>query len=160
MTQRQTNFFEKIGNIIPGYKGYAIRDEKRKTDKKLRDELAGIIKQAENMVITYQQQLVKTNDMQLCHEWEIARKSLDTIYSRIKNTTYGESSFFSDQQLKENELDEIYKFDLEMTERVHLIMKTIDVDIKETMSAGFVNQQVREIDTILIKRTNFINQFK
>lgn len=160
MTQRQTNFFEKIGNIIPGYKGYAIRDEKRKTDKKLRDELAGIIKQAENVVITYQQQLVKTNDMQLCQEWEIARKALNTIYSRIKNTIYGESSFFSDQQLKENELDEIYKFDLEMTVRVHLIMKTIDVDIKETMSACFVNQQVREIDTILIERTNFINQFK
>ena len=160
MTQRQTNFFEKIGNIIPGYKGYAICDEKRKTDKKLRDELAGIIKQAENVVITYQQQLVKINDMQLCQEWEIARKALNTIYSRIKNTTYGESSFFSDQQLKENELDEIYKFDLELTERVHLIMNTIDVEIKETMSAGFANQQVREIDTILIKRTNFINQFK
>lgn len=160
MTQRQTNFFEKIGNIIPGYKGYAIRDEKRNTDKKLRDELAGKIKQAENVVITYQQQLVKTNDMQLCQEWEIARKALNTIYSRIKNTTYGESSFFSDQHLKENELDEIYKFDLEITERVHLIMKTIDVDIKETMSAGFVNQQVRESDTILIERTNFINQFK
>ncbi len=160
MTQRQTNFLDKIGNIIPGYKGYAIRDEKRKTDKKLREELSGKIKQSENVVITYQQQLVKDENIQLCQEWELTRKSLDTIFSKIKNTSYGESSFFSDQQLKENELDEIYKFDLEMTERVHLIMKTVDVDIKETMSAGFVNQQVREIDTILVKRTNFINKFK
>ena len=85
---------------------------------------------------------------------------MNTVFSKIKNTTYGESSFFSDQQLKETELDEIYKIDLEISERVHLILKTVESEITEKMSAGFVNQQVREIDSILIKRTNFINQFK
>lgn len=160
MTTRRTNLFERIGNMIRGYKGYSLRDEKRNTDKKLRDELSGIIQQSEKTVIKHQQQLVKTGEMQLCQEWEIARKALNTIFSKIKNATYGESSFFSDQQLKETELDEIYKIDLEMSERVHLILKTVEEEINETISAGFVNQQVREIDAILIKRTNFINQFK
>lgn len=146
--------------MIRGYKGYSLRDEKRNTDKKLRDELSGIIQQSENSIIKHQQQLVKTGEMQLCQEWEIARKALNAIFSKIKNATYGESSFFSDQQLKETELDEIYKIDLEMSERVHLILKTVEEEINETMSAGFVNQQVREINAILIKRTNFINQFK
>ena len=160
MTTRRTIFFERIGSMILGYKGYALRDEKRNTDKKLRDELSGIIQQSENTVIKHQQQLVKTGEIKLCKEWEIARKALNTIFSKIKNASYGESSFFSDQQLKETELDEIYKIDLEMSERVQLILKTIETEINETMSAGFVNQQVKEIDTILIKRTNFINQFK
>lgn len=160
MTTRRTNLFERIGNMIRGYKGYSLRDEKRNTDKKLRDELSGIIQQCEKTVIKHQQQLVKTGEMQLCQEWEIARKALNTIFSKIKNATYGESSFFSDQQLKETELDEIYKIDLEMSERVHLILKTVEEEINETISAGFVNEQVREIDAILIKRTNFINQFK
>lgn len=160
MTTRRTNLFERIGNMIRGYKGYSLREEKRNTDKKLRDELSVIIKQSENTVITQQQQLVKTGEMQLCQEWEIARKALNTIFSKIKNASYGESSFFSDQQLKETELDEIYKIDLEMSERVHLILKTVEAEINEKLSAGFVNQQVREIDSILIKRTNFINQFK
>lgn len=160
MTTRRTNFFERIGNMIRGYKGYALREEKRNTDKKLRNELAGIIQKSEKTVIAHQQQLLKTGEMKLCQEWEIARKSLNTIFSKIKNATYGESSFFSDQQLKETELDEIYKIDLEMSERVHVILKTVEAEITETMSAGFVNQQVKEIDTILIKRASFINQFK
>ena len=160
MTQRRTNFFEKIGNYIRGYNGYALRDEKRNTDKKLRDELAGIIKQSEDIIIKHQQQLVKTGEMQLCQEWEIARKALNTIYSQIKNATYGESSFFSDKQLKETELDEIYSIDLLMTERIGLIFKTVEADINEPMSSAIVTQQVREIDKIIIKRTNFINQFK
>ena len=160
MTTRRINLFERIGNMIRGYKGYSLRDEKRNTDKKLRDELSEIIQQSEKTVIKHQQQLVKTGELQLCQEWEIARKALNTIFSKIKNATYGESSFFSDQQLKETELDKIYKIDLEMSERVHLILKTVEEEINETISAGFVNQQVREIDAILIKRTNFINQFK
>lgn len=160
MTQRRTNFFEKIGNYIRGYKGYALRDEKRNTDKKLRDELAGIIKQSEDTVIKHQQQLVKTGEMRLCQEWEIARKALNTIYTRIKNSTYGESSFFSDNQLKETELDEIYSIDLAMSERVHLIFKTVEADINEVISAGFVTQQVNEIEKIIVKRTNFINLYK
>ena len=160
MTQRRTNLFERIGNLIRGYKGYVVRDEKRNTDKKLRDELASIIQQAENRIIEQQQRLIKSGEMQKCQEWEITRKALNTVYSRIKNSTYGESSFFSDQQLKETELDEIYAFDLSLSEQVHLIFKTVESDLEEMLSAGLVIQQVKEIDRILIQRTNFINTFK
>jgi hypothetical protein len=160
MAQRRTNVFERIGNMIRGYKGYSLRDEKRNTDKKLRNELAGFIQQSEDIIISHQQQLIKTKEMNLCTEWEIARKALNTIHSKIKNASYGESSFFSDKQLKEAELDEIYSFDLEMSERVSLIIKTIEADINDTMSAGFVVQQVKEIDKIIANRTNYINQFK
>jgi hypothetical protein len=85
---------------------------------------------------------------------------LNTISTKIKNTSYGESSFFSDQQLKETELDEIYAFDLEISKRVNLILKTAEAEINETMSAGHVLQQVREIDKIMIERSNFIKRFK
>jgi hypothetical protein len=160
MTQRRTNLFERIGNLIRGYKGYVVRDEKRNTDKKLRDELASIIQQAENRIIEQQQSLIKSGELQKCQEWEITRKALNTVYSRIKNSTYGESSFFSDQQLKESELDEIYAIDLTLSERVYLILKTVESDLEEMLSAGLVIQQVKEIDRILIQRTNFINSFK
>ncbi|MBL7767823.1 MAG: hypothetical protein JNK20_02570 [Flavipsychrobacter sp.] len=160
MTQRRTNILDKIGNYIRGYKGYATRDEKRNTDKKLRDELAQKIQQAENTIISHQQQLVNLGEMQLCQEWEISRKALNTIYTKIKNATYGESSFFSEYQLKELELDKIHSFDLTMTERVNLIFFTVEANINETMSAGLITQQVKDIDKIIIDRTNFINQFK
>lgn len=161
MTKRYVNIFDKIGTLIPGYNGYAARDEKRNDDKKLRDELAKIINQAETLIEQQQQQqLIKTGKMNLCKEWEIARKALNTIYTKVKNATYGESSFFSNTQIKETELDEIYKIDYEMAERVHLIYKTANADINEAMSAGLIINQVKEIDNILNKRTIFINRHK
>ena len=84
MSKREINFFEKIGNLIHGYKGYSLRDEMRNTDKKLRDELSSIIQQSESTVIQYQQHLVKTGEINLAQVWEISRKALSTIYSKIK----------------------------------------------------------------------------
>lgn len=158
--ERKINLFDKIGNLIPGYQGYVIRDEKRNTDKKFRDELVSRLNQSEEYLIRYQRELVSSNDVTNLTLWEQSRKALNTISTKIKYTTYGESSFFSEKQLKEDELDAIYNIDLELAEKVSLIEKTILSDIAETLSAGFVINQIFDIEQILLKRTNFINEYK
>jgi hypothetical protein len=160
MTTRKVNIFDKIGTLIPGYNGYVARDEKRNDEKKFRDELSRIINQSETLIEKHQQQLIKTGEINLCKEWEVARKAVNTIFTKVKNATYGESSFFSNNQIKETELDEIYNIDYEMAERVHLIFKTLDSDINEVMNVGLIINQVKEIDNILNKRTIFINKHK
>lgn len=158
--ERKINLFDKIGNLIPGYKGYVIRDEKRNTDKKFRDELVSRLNQSEEFIIRYQKNLLKSNDVTNLTLWEQSRKALNTVSTKIKYTTYGESSFFSEKQLKEDELDAIYNIDLELAEKVSLIEKTILSDIAEPLSAGLVLNQINDIEQILLKRINFINEYK
>ena len=160
MTTRKSNIFDKIGSLIPGYKGYAFRDEFRNTDKKLREHLAKIIQEAESLIVLHQKTLIDANEMQSCKEWEISRKSLNTLFSKIKNSTYGESSFFSENQLKEEELEKIHWYDLEISERVSLISKTAQEEINQELSSVFILQKVSSIDNLLVKRTNYINQYK
>lgn len=158
--ERKINLFDKIGNLIPGYKGYVIRDEKRNTDKKFRDELVSRLNQSEEFIIRYQKDLMKSDDITNLTLWEQSRKALNTISTKIKHSSYGESSFFSEKQLKEDELDTIYNIDLELAEKVSLILKTILSDITEPLSAGLVLNQIFDIEQILLKRTNFINEYK
>lgn len=158
--ERKINLFDKIGNLIPGYKGYVIRDEKRNTDKKFRDELVSRLNQSEEFIIRYQKDLMKSDDVTNLTLWEQSRKALNTISTKIKHSSYGESSFFSEKQLKEDELDTIYNIDLELAEKVSLIVKTILSDIAEPLSAGIVLNQILDIEQILLKRTNFINEYK
>lgn len=158
--ERKINLFDKIGNLIPGYKGYVIRDEKRNTDKKFRDELVSRLNQSEEFIIRYQKDLMKSDDVTNLTLWEQSRKALNTISTKIKHSSYGESSFFSEKQLKEDELDTIYNIDLELAEKVSLISKTILSDITEPLSAGLVLNQIFDIEQILLKRTNFINEYK
>jgi hypothetical protein len=160
MTKRKINILDKIGAIIPGYNGYANREEKRNDDKKLRVEISRIINQSEILIEKYQHQLIKKGDISLCQEWEVARKSLNTLFTKVKNTSYGESSFFSENQIKDIELDEIYRLDCEMVEGVHLILKTAENDITEVMSKDIILNELKEIENILNQRTTFINRFK
>lgn len=160
MSQRKINILDKIGRLIPGYTGYAIRDEKRNTDKKAREFIALSIQLSENLIIQHQKELLNKNEIQQMKEWETARKLLNTLYLKIKNTSYGESSFFSENQLKEVELDMIYSFDLEISEKTTLISKTIQEEIDEILSIVFVIKQIRDIETLIVDRLNFINQYK
>lgn len=160
MSIKKLNILVKIGSLIPGYNGYAVRDELRNTDKKLRENLARTIQETELIIMTNQKILINKNEIQSCKEWEISRKSLNTLLSKIKNATYGESSFFSENQLKEEELEKIYSYDLEISERVSLISKTVEENINEVLSAVLVIEQIRAIERVLMQRLNFINQYK
>lgn len=160
MSQRRINILDKIGRLIPGYTGYAIRDEKRNTDKKTREFIALSIQQSESLIVQHQKELFTNSELLQMKEWETARKLLNTLYSKIKYTPYGESSFFSENQLKEEELDIIYSFDLEISEKTTLISKTIQEEIDEILSIVFVIKQIRDIETLIVDRLNFINQYK
>lgn len=158
--KRKKNILDKIGSLIPGYKGYVVREEKRNSDKKFRDQLASSLSNSEEYVIRFQKELLNSKDMISISNWEMARKAINTIGAKIKHATYGESSFFSEMQLKEEELEQIYNYDLELAEKVSVILKTIQEEILEPMSSGFVLKQVFDIEQILVKKTNFINQYK
>lgn len=160
MSQRKINILDKIGRLIPDYTGYAIRDEKRNTDKKTRKFIALSIQQSENLIIHHQKELLNNNEIQHTKEWESVRKLLNTLYSKIKYAPYGESSFFSENQLKEEELNSIYSFDLEITEITASIAKTVKEEINDIESIGFVIKQIRNKEILIAERLNFINQYK
>lgn len=160
MSQRKINILDKIGRLIPGYTGYAIRDEKRNTDKKTREFIALSIQQSENLIIHHQKGLLSKNEINQMKEWETVRKLLNTLYSKIKYAPYGESSFFSENQLKEEELNSIYYFDLKITEIIASIAKTVKGEINDIESIGFVIKQIRNIEILIAERLNFINQYK
>jgi hypothetical protein len=90
----------------------------------------------------------------------LLRKLVDTLFSKIKYTAYGESSFFSEKQLKENELDEIYNLDLKLVENVDMVCKCIESYIQDSSNPKSINKMVRDIEIALDNRNNYINTFK
>jgi hypothetical protein len=160
VTVRNKNIIDKIGSLIPGYNGYATRSDKRKTDRIFREQHSILINKSESFVVEYQKILLSNNSFQLMNEWEAVRKKLNTLTFLLKFSNYGESSFFSERQIKEEELDKIMDFDEQIFERVHLIFKTTQTEIEETMSKTFILNCIKEIETVLLNRSTFISKFK
>lgn len=62
--------------------------------------------------------------------------------------------------MKEEELDMIHSFDLEITEKTLFISKTVLEEMDEILSVVFILKQIRDIEKLIVERLNFINQHK
>jgi hypothetical protein len=160
MTKRNVNILDRIGSLIPGYKGYSLRDEQRNTDKKVRDHIANQLATIEINIKEFQLKFIKSNKLLEATEIESVRKAINTLLPKIRHAPYGVSGFFATQQLKENELEQIYSFDIEIAERVSNMLTLSHKLEQEPLASISLVQHCRSIDEILIKRTDFVKRFK
>ena len=159
MTKRNVNIIDRIGSLIPGYKGYSLRDEQRNTDKKIRDHIANQLATIEINIKEFQLKLIKSNKLLEATEIESVRKAINTLLPKIKHAPYGVSGFFATQQLKEDELEQIYSFDIEIAERVSNMLTLSHKLEQEPLASISLVQHCRSIDEILIKLTDFVKIF-
>ena len=110
--ERDLTIIDKIGSLIPGYRGYVEREGRRNCDKQLRSNLSSRLTGCENTLVNRIKEAINIPDRPLMRKIEICRKLINTTQSKVNYAPYGESSFFSDQQIKEDELmnlwDSIY----------------------------------------------------
>lgn len=152
---RQKSIFDKIGSLIPGYRGYAERDGRRNCDKLLRVGFADKLSIVESVLYDRINEAVKIKDKQQMRSLEDCRKQLNTFNSKVRYAPYGESSFFGDTQIKDEELLKIYLLDLELAEYINaLSLNALDIGITELIS--LINRAKESLQ----KRNNYIKEFK
>lgn len=160
MTQRKVNILDKIGSLISGYSGYASRDNMRNSDKLIRNSASEKLNHIEGIIEEIKKDLLRNEKFQEATEFELVRKNINTLASKIKYAQYGETAFFSLNQIKEDELEQIQHLDLQIIERVSLMEVFIETKRDLSFTPATLNQNVREIDVAIQERNQFIQQFK
>lgn len=119
------NIFEKIGAFIPGYKGYSERESRRDTDKLLRVEIAIYLdhmKETLNKIIRLQTDKRKLGSIS---DLDRIKRSLDVAANQIRYASHGESGFFDVVQVGIPDLDNLYKYDIEIKEQTEALRQKI-----------------------------------
>lgn len=153
--ERQVTIFDKIGALIPGYRGYAEREGRRQCDKKLRDIIANELTYSENALQAKIASELPKKQKETLLGLEETRKRINTLATKFKFASYGVSSFFSASQIMEQELENIFKTDLDLIEKVKHLNANID---KMTKSA--IDKAIAELEYAFVKRDEFIKEYK
>ena len=153
--ERKKNIFDKIGSLIPGYRGYANRDSRRGCDKLLRNQIADEILKSEFLMNARLKEEVKNKNFNKLQEIEEYRKSLNTLSEKVRYAPYGESTFFSDNQIKEDAIQKIYQFDYKL---FSLLNDSKDKLVE--MSNLELDGYIRSISLLINERNSFIKGFK
>ena len=144
--QRSKNIFDKIGSLIPGYRGYAERDSRRNCDKLLRDEISQTLNNCSAEMKNRIRNEIKARNLNIIQELEECRQRLNTLSDKVKYAPYGESSFFSNDVIKEDELMNIYKLDHDISVFIEKFQSTLSSDKIENIlnSIGIIGSKLEE----------------
>ncbi|MBI4851733.1 MAG: zinc ribbon domain-containing protein [Acidobacteria bacterium] len=117
----ERNFLEKIATKIPGYKGYLEKESRRDVDKLHREHLATLLFQLKAPLHTVIRELTDNRRLFEIGPIEKAIQKLDKVENRIRYASYGYAGFFDAVKIREDQLDQLYHFDLALVEDVEKI---------------------------------------
>lgn len=83
--KRTTNIFDKIGTLIPGYRGYQEREGRRECDRQLREQIADKLSEIEKKIYA----LIGDAELSELAEIEKNRKKINNVKDLIKFSPYG-----------------------------------------------------------------------
>ena len=145
MEQSERNFFEKIANIIPGIAGYRAKENRRETDKRLREYIASKIDQCRLKIEQIKVAATDEGDLDLLDDLGRLDSRMQRTADAIRFADYGYTGFFDQVKIREEELDRIYKYDEAMLKDLDLLMR----DVATLKYEGIGNLTLREVEGTL-----------
>ncbi|MBI9048438.1 MAG: hypothetical protein JEZ00_03400 [Anaerolineaceae bacterium] len=120
------DFVKKILSKVPGFQGYIERENRRASDKVLRELVAQRYQEEWKRVSSIQSDLVNEGELKYVGDLETAALKLSQFSDRIKTAAYGHSSFFEAVKINETELQSIYEYDLKLFDSADEIARAVD----------------------------------
>jgi hypothetical protein len=122
----QMDFVKKLASYIPGFGGYIERQNRRAADKLLRESVADRFEELWKRTSNIQTEMVNAGMIALMDDMEQAAIQLRTFADKIRTATYGYAGFFDAVKIKEEELAQLYQFDLAFFQVAEQIGRALD----------------------------------
>lgn len=145
---RKLGFLEKAIRLIPGYKGYKRKEERRDNDQLFRSML---IRRLDNLRTDLREStagLKGPDALRSVSGFERVVKRLEKVRDEIRLADRGYRGWFDMHKVRENELDKLYEFDVGLVEDVELLEKAVQ-GFTQKVGSGNIDQAVQEVVDIL-----------
>jgi hypothetical protein len=129
MYQRVTDerdIFKQLLSKVPGFKGYVERETRRSSDKLLRESLADRFEELWQRISTVQKQMVNDGMIEHVDDMEGASIKIRQFIDRVRNASYGYAGLFDAIKIDQEELSEIYRYDMAMFNLADEVGRAID----------------------------------
>lgn len=141
------NLLEKLGAMIPGFKGYVDRNARRDADKLLRETVAARFEQQWSRVSELQRQMIEEGGIETVDNLEAAAVKLRTLIDRVRTASYGYAGLFDAVKVNEPELVKLYQFDASLLDRAAQLSAAID-NVASSAGTDGLPAAIRNVATL------------
>lgn len=145
--QSDSNIFEKIASKIPGFKGYVESQQRRSSDKLLREEIARRFNQIEARVSEAQTEAINQGAIELVDDLERSAIKLRQFADRIRGASYGYSALFAAVKVKKEDLAKMYAYDMTLLDMTENLDAAVD-NVLASFGTDGIDAAIRHLVTL------------
>ncbi len=105
------NALERLGDKIPGYRGFQDRELRRDVDRQLREHLAAELGRLKGLARDHARAYTDAGKLAALNGFDRLDRQLDGLSQAIRFSDYGASGLFDAVKIGEPELQRLYEFD-------------------------------------------------
>ena len=109
---------QKIMKLVPGWRGYRIKEERRNADRILRDQLATRLSHTQETIKDIRKAAVDAGLENAYTAIESLTSRTERLISSISHADYGYRPYFDEIKIKEDDLMNMLRFDTWFVEQV------------------------------------------
>lgn len=144
----QQDPFKRLGSLIPGFKGYIERQNRREADKLLRDTVARRFDEQWKRASQLQVDMVSQGMIAYVDDMERATLQLRTFIDKISTAPRGYSGLFDAVKINEKELEAIYQYDAAFFDLAEQIGRALDNVEASLGDEGALPAAIRNLTSI------------
>jgi hypothetical protein len=140
------DLFKKIASKVPGFSGYMERQNRRDSDKLLREMVASRFEVQWGRISELQRQFISQGEIAYVDDLEAAAIKLRTFADRVRRATRGYSGLFDAVKINEEELAQLYQYDAAMLELADEVGRAVD-NVEASIGADGLPAALRNLVT-------------
>lgn len=121
--QESEKLLERIMLVLPGFRGYKLREQRREADRIVRNHIYDILEHSRDDLTRSFQILNDSKVAELTEPMNRLIARVDRVAEKVNHASYGYSGFFDSMKIEETELDQMLAYD---TQLVDLVRKFSD----------------------------------
>jgi hypothetical protein len=141
------DIFRKILGKVPGFSGYIERSNRRSADKLLREAVANRFDEQWKRISGLQRDIISQGGIEFVGGLESGAIKLRQFIDRVRTASYGYSSFFEATKVNQEELAQVYQYDLSMLEMEDDVKKAID-NIESSIGSDGLPAAIRNLTSV------------
>ena len=112
----QRNILERLGDKIPGYRGFQDRELRRDVDRLQREHLASELGRLKNVLRERAREYTDAGKIGVLSRFDRLDRQLDGLSQAVRFSDYGATGLFDPVKIGDAELQRLYEFDLSLVD--------------------------------------------
>jgi len=118
-------WLERLARAVPGVGRYQDREGLRETDKQVRVHMADLLGKLHRIVEGAERRLAEADRLDRLPAIDRVARRLSTLADRIRYASYGFAGVFDLHKIRETELADLHRFDLDLLDVVSRLQKPL-----------------------------------